>query len=123
KLKYVSYESWVKLGELGQATQSFQQTLEQLQRAREASAVLQPPTLLAAQANRLLADVYRMQGKYELTLAHLQAARDALDVGTGKRDDTGTYSEQTLHVSWRTSSRSSRGAAGLQQVSITERIL
>src|SRR5437588_4578895 len=116
-------ESWFKLGELGQATQAFQQALEQLQLAREASAVLQPPTLLAAQANRLLADVYRMQGKYELTLAHLQAARDALDVGKGTREDTGTYSEQTLHVSWMSSRRSSPGAAGLQQVSITERIL
>jgi ATP/maltotriose-dependent transcriptional regulator MalT len=35
---------------------------------------------LTAQANRMLADIYRMQGKYELTVAHLQAARNALDV-------------------------------------------
>ncbi len=35
--------------------------------------------LLMAQANRLMADVCRMQGKYELAVTHLQSARSALD--------------------------------------------
>ena len=39
----------------------------------------QPVPLQVAQANRLIADVYRMQAKYDQALAHLQAARAALD--------------------------------------------
>ena len=75
-------ESWFKVGELNSAAQSFQKALEQIQREK-ISATPHPPEniqiSLTARANRMLADVYRMQGKYELTLSHLQAARNALD--------------------------------------------
>src|SRR5205823_8449100 len=63
-------ESWFKLGELERALDSFQQALEQLQREKftpdQHSSEF---PLLSAQANRCMADVYRMQGKYELALA------------------------------------------------------
>ncbi|HEY6542408.1 MAG TPA: AAA family ATPase, partial [Ktedonobacteraceae bacterium] len=75
-------ESWFKVGELSQATQSFQKALEQIQREKTSATTLAPDSVqvsLTARINRMLADVYRMQGKYELTLAHLQAARSALD--------------------------------------------
>lgn len=75
-------ESWFKVGELNQAAQSFQKALEQIQRERTPAIPYTPESVqvsLTARANRMLADVYRMQGKYELTLAHLQAARKALD--------------------------------------------
>lgn len=76
-------ESWFKVGELNQAANSFQKALEHIQRAMT-SAITPAQVSLAARANRMLADVYRMQGKYELTLAHLQAARSALDADTGE---------------------------------------
>ena len=75
-------ESWFKVGELNQAAQSFQKALEQLQREKASATAHAADSVqvsLTARANRMLADVYRMQGKYELTLAHLQAARSALD--------------------------------------------
>ena len=110
-------ESWFKLGELAQAAQAFQQALEALQREKGTS------TLLAAQANRLLADVYRMQGKYELALAHLQAARNALDTGIETSESIDIHREEMRHVSWMSSRHFSPVAPNLQQVSITERIL
>ena len=80
-------ESWFKLGQLDSAAQSFQQTLDLLQQARakevkeaqQAQETAEPPSILMAQANRHLSDVYRMQGKYEQARTHLQAARIALD--------------------------------------------
>ena len=83
-------ELWFKLGELEQAAHSLLQALEQLQqsshstRGRPQDSPLhstQPAPLQLAQTNRLLADVYRIQGKYDQALAHLQAARTALDTG------------------------------------------
>ncbi|MEO6893229.1 MAG: AAA family ATPase [Ktedonobacteraceae bacterium] len=64
-------ELWFQLGELEQATVSFQAALEQLHRQKSAS------PLLHARINRALADAYRMQARYELALAHLQAASAA----------------------------------------------
>lgn len=66
-------ESWFKLGELEQAAGAFQQALQ-----TEAPV----SSLQLAQASRLLADVYRMQGRYDQALAHLQAAQNALDLYT-----------------------------------------
>ena len=74
-------ESWFRLGELDSAANALQQALEQSQ--------LEPATpLFSAHINRALADVYRMQGKYELALAHLQAARHAFDDGSEDRNTT-----------------------------------
>jgi DNA-binding CsgD family transcriptional regulator/tetratricopeptide (TPR) repeat protein len=109
-------ESWFKLGELEQALSAFQQALEQLQPPVGARFIA-PSPLLSAHANRLLADVYRMQGKYELALAHLQAARKALDANPGF--------DQETHQLWLPSSSFSggTGALRLQQVRTTESIL
>ena len=78
-------ESWFKVGELNQAAQAFQQALEQLQRNKASTTRHLSDSAqvsLIARTNRMLADVYRMQGKYELTLAHLQAAHSALNTPT-----------------------------------------
>lgn len=72
-------EVWLKLGELEQAASALHQSL----------AAAAPPSetwtsgeesLTRAKANRLLADIYRLQGKYELALAHLQAAAGQFSV-------------------------------------------
>ena len=96
-------ESWFKVGELNQAAKSFQKALEQTQREMEASTIYAPDNLqvsLLARANRLLADVYRMQGKYELTLAHLQAARSALDADTRETGERVAPVEQGHPYAW-----------------------
>lgn len=64
---------WSALGELERACSAFQQGLEWLQRMPDA------PFILQARANRLISDVYRMQTRYELALAHLQASDAALE--------------------------------------------
>ncbi len=116
-------ESWFKLGELERALDSFQHALAQMQHEKFASD--QPSssyTLLSAQANRCMADVYRMQGKYELALAHLQSARKSLD---GNASDFKETSKNLEQVPW-ISSRSltvGTGVLNFQQVSTAERIL
>ncbi|HEY0753980.1 MAG TPA: AAA family ATPase [Ktedonobacteraceae bacterium] len=65
-------ESWLKLGELEQAETAFHQALKHAQPAESEE------PLTRARASRLLADAYRLQGKYELALAHLQAALSQL---------------------------------------------
>lgn len=67
-------ESWFKLGELQSALDEIQQALEQ---AQVESNTL--PPLLTAQMNRVISDIYRMQGKYEMARGHLQAARNAIE--------------------------------------------
>src|SRR6266567_1757359 len=116
-------ESWFKLGELEPALDAFQQALGQLQREKftpgqQSSAF----PLLSAQTNRCMADVYRMQAKYELALAHLQAARKSLDVNASDFQETYSNLDQ---VSWITSRSLSVGTGVLnfQQVSAAERIL
>ncbi len=95
---YVSIgESWFKVGELNQAAKSLQKAIEEIQRETTSSTVQTPNDLqvsLAARANRMLADVYRMQGKYELTLAHLQAARSALDADARETGEIAAPFEQ-----------------------------
>ncbi len=91
--------------------------------------------LQLAQANRLLADVYRMQGKYDLVLAHLQAAHSALDTTGGttsrqilseaKDDTAASKSDLATSVPWfpGRSFSTNTGGVSLQRVGITERIL
>ena len=82
QLHFTIGDSWFKLGQLDSAAQSFQQTLDLLQqeRAGETKEAVESASLVMAQANRQLSDVYRMQGKYEQARTHLQAARVALDI-------------------------------------------
>lgn len=87
-------ELWFKLGELEQASTLFQQALTELQqRPQEVS------PLLLARTNRLLADVYRIQARYEQALAHLQAARTALEKETQVHGSATTTAEM-MHVPW-----------------------
>jgi len=115
-------ELWFKLGELTQAIASFQKALEQLQLVGQESTQAALP-LEIAQANRLIADVYRMQAKYDQALAHLQAARAAL------ANDTLHKSLDVAHdagVPWfagRSFSTASSNTLMLERVSTAERIL
>jgi DNA-binding NarL/FixJ family response regulator len=85
-------ELWFKLGELEQAGNMFQQALAEVQkRPQEAS------PLLIARTNRLIADVYRIQARYEQALAHLQAARTTLDK---EAKVNGRTSNERMSVSW-----------------------
>jgi DNA-binding CsgD family transcriptional regulator len=116
-------ESWFKLGELERALDEFQQALEQIQ--REKLTPDQQPSqipLLSAQANRCIADVYRMQGKYELALAHLQAARKSLDVNASGFQQTYSNLDQVPWISSRSLSVGT-GVLDYQQVSAAELIL
>ena len=109
-------ELWFKLGELEHAVNTFQQALAQLQRQPQ-----EATPLLVARANRLIADVYRMQAKYEQALAHLQATRAAFDrdIKVSGIASTG----QATHVPWLPGRNFSAGTAtGLEQISISERI-
>jgi DNA-binding CsgD family transcriptional regulator/tetratricopeptide (TPR) repeat protein len=117
-------ESWFKLGELEQALNTFQQVLEQLQPSVGVRFIA-PSPLLSAQTNRLIADVYRMQGKYELALAHLQAARNALDANASEYQQTNIELDQETHLAWLSSRRLPGGTSflNLQQVNTTEHIL
>ncbi len=80
-------ELWFKLGELEQATRSLQQALVgaplsgTLKSVHPQKGHPREVPLQVARTNRLLADVYRMQGRYDQALAHLLAARTALDAG------------------------------------------
>ena len=98
-------ESWFKIGELNQAAKAFQQALEQLQRETTPAGHSQFTFIasLSARANRTLADVYRMQGKYELTLAHLQAARSVLDAVVAEPGEQAIPGEKERHYAWMTS--------------------
>jgi len=118
-------ESWFKIGELNQAAAAFQKALEQVQREIASATPNAPYDLevsLTARANRMLADVYRMQGKYELTLAHLQAARNALDVDA---DKTGEFVAPAEHpYAWMTTRNfSDQRAQSAKHLLSAERIL
>jgi DNA-binding CsgD family transcriptional regulator len=164
QLHIVIGESWFRLGELGQAQDAFQRALDLLQNTPGISFVGIPGmgalgedhenvgtplvgvlgvgvlegdalALQLAQANRLLADVYRMQGKYDLVLAHLQAAHSALDTTGGttsrqilseaKDDTAASKSDLVTSVPWfpGRSFSTNTGGVNLQRVGITERIL
>jgi predicted ATPase/DNA-binding CsgD family transcriptional regulator len=87
-------ELWLNLGELDQASSTFQQTLQLLQRTPGVSA------LLPARVNRLLADAYRMQARYDQAFAHLQAASTALDEALSATPDTDDGRRQVEHITW-----------------------
>ncbi len=63
-------ECWFKLGDLTRSADAFRQILER----QDDAAVEHSRLLLLAKANRLLGDTYRMEGKFELALAHLRTA-------------------------------------------------
>lgn len=120
-------ELWFKLGELELAATSFQKALDRLQSvwqngAEAKAAVRAEVPLQVAQANRLIADVYRMQAKYDQALAHLQAARAALDIEVleeqvipGKTGDVPWFAGRSF--------TSGGNALTLERVSTAERIL
>ncbi|MDQ2886022.1 MAG: tetratricopeptide repeat protein [Chloroflexota bacterium] len=109
-------ELWFKLGELEQAGNAFQQALTQLQKQPQ-----EATPLLLARANRLSADVYRMQAKYEQALAHLQAARAAFSRGAQANAITST--DHLTFVPWLPGRGFPTGTpAGLEQININERI-
>ncbi len=103
-------ESWFKLGELEQAAAAFQQALQ-----TEAPV----SSLQLAQANRLLADVYRMQGRYDQALAHLQAAQNALDLYTEFEEG---QEEMASHAPWLVG-RTFAGVLIRERAAAAERIL
>src|SRR5260221_13881257 len=117
-------ESWFKLGELEQAIRAFQQALEQLQREKDAHEH-DPETLslLLSQANRVMPEVYRIQGKYELTLAHLQAAQNALHADMPAHHETNAPLVHSAHVSWMSTRSYSGMVSSSRQVNTTEHIL
>jgi DNA-binding CsgD family transcriptional regulator/tetratricopeptide (TPR) repeat protein len=123
QLHFLIGESWFKLGELDQALDAFQQALEQLQREQltQDQQSSQFP-LLSAQANRCMADAYRMQGKYELALAHIHAARKSLDLNASDLKETYKNVDQVPWISSRSLSVST-GVPNYQQASAAERIL
>lgn len=91
-------ESWLKLGELEQASTAFHQALEHSSGEDRRSEEL----FVRARASRLLADAYRLQGKYDLALAHLQSATTLLDEEERRQEQTAERapaSERAL-VSW-----------------------
>jgi DNA-binding NarL/FixJ family response regulator/tetratricopeptide (TPR) repeat protein len=65
ELSFMIGELWFRLGELKSAAEAFQQALEQ---------PAQLVSLLRARLHRALADIYRMQARYDQALSHLQAA-------------------------------------------------
>jgi DNA-binding CsgD family transcriptional regulator/tetratricopeptide (TPR) repeat protein len=68
-------ELWSQVGELEQATRAFQQVLARGEPMEN---------VLKARLHRALADIYRMQARYEQAISHLQAARELLiDVSNG----------------------------------------
>lgn len=110
-------ESWFKLGELEQAALAFQQALQDLRGTGTGYA----QSLLLAQVNRLLADVYRMQGKYDQTMAHLQAASSAFDA-IAETERVTAFDEAT-QVRWFPGRSFSTGSMATQRTSTNEHIL
>lgn len=123
-LHFTIGELWFKLGELEQATQAFHRSLELLRQTGAISGDVQEEALQLAQVNRLLGDVYRMQGRYDQALAHLQAARTALVVDT-QEERNAQIAQAVADVPWfpGRSFASDRGALTLKRVSTIERIL
>lgn len=109
-------ELWVKLGELEQAASSFQQALQRLQYASDAT------PLLVARTNRQLADVYRMQVKYDQAVAHHEAAQAALQLEVQARNE---FDKQKIVVPWYPGRSFSAGPPSprLEQINVSERVL
>ncbi len=115
-------ESWSKLGELEQASSAFQRAIEMFQQETGVAQRLYDAfPLLLARTNRLLADVYRMQGKYDLALAHLKTAQNAIEAGNDKNH---IQPDEPISVPWiqGRSFSSGRGVLSPERVTITERL-
>ena len=112
-------ESWFKLGELEQAALAFQQALQDLRGTGTGYA----QSLLLAQVNRLLADVYRMQGKYDQTMAHLQAASSAFNAVAETERATNAAVDEATQVRWFPGRSFPTGSIALQRTSTNEHIL
>ncbi len=91
-------ESWLKLGELEQAARAFQQALEQS--PPDTTDRNSKELFVRARASRLLADAYRLQGKYELALAQLQSATGLLDEENRRRAQEAPAEHEPTLVSW-----------------------
>ncbi|HJT57749.1 MAG TPA: AAA family ATPase, partial [Ktedonobacteraceae bacterium] len=111
-------ESWFKLGELEQACSAFQSALEQFQQETEYAHAF---PLLLAKANRLLADALRMQGKYDLALAHLRAAQNAFDA----RKEANERADASFAVPWIQGRNFANAAHVLspERITVNERLL
>ena len=105
----------VRLGELEQGASAFQQALTHLQQATQS-----PSPLVLARINRSLADVYRIQAKYDQSLSYLQAAQNALDQAT----NTDAVSTQTMRTFWFPGRGFSvdNTSTSMQRIGVTERI-
>ena len=112
-------ESWFKLGELEQAALAFQQALQDLHETGTGYA----QSLLLAQVNRLLADVYRMQGKYDQAMAHLRAASSALNAAAETERATPAAFGEATQARWFPGRSFSSGSMALQRTSTNEHIL
>jgi predicted ATPase/DNA-binding CsgD family transcriptional regulator len=91
-------EIWLKLGELEQAARAFQQALEQS--PPDTTDRSSKELFVRARACRLLADAYRLQGKYELALAQLQSATGLLDEENRRRAQEAPAEHEPTQVSW-----------------------
>jgi tetratricopeptide (TPR) repeat protein len=126
-------ESWFKLGELEQASQAFQQVLEPAPLASDSVTDdhearpyrLEAFPLILAKTNRLLADVYRMQGKYDLALAHLRAAQNAIESGKDELERASAIAGEPISVPWIQGRSFSSGTRVLspQRITTSERLL
>jgi len=112
-------ESWFKLGELEQAALAFQQALQDLRGTGTGYA----QSLLLAQVNRLLADVYRMQGKYDQAMAHLQVASSAFNAVAETEIATNAAFDEATQVRWFPGRSFPGGSMALQRTSTNEHIL
>jgi len=108
-------ESWFKLGELEQAAQAFQQAL-----TPSIPGASGQTALLLAHANRQLADIYRLQGKYDQALAYLQAATSAFDTMANTGEET---NGAATAVPWFPGRSFPLGTRSLASMSTNERIL
>ena len=111
-------ELWFKLGELDQAIAALQRAIETAQQQHIAS------PLLLARMNRVLADIYRMQAKYEQAMSHLQMARFALDEET-HAEQQGSVQATLATLPWFAHSGSimNGGTVTVERVAIGERLL
>ncbi len=113
ELSLIIGELWFKLGELNQAELALQQALTSF-RASTA------PVVQLARANRRLADLYRMQARYDQAFAHLQAASAALDtIVEGENEPTG---DRMQRLPWLQSRPFAEGNTDLRFEHASERI-
>ena len=117
---------WFKLGELEQAEQTFLHAIALSQR----DAFSSDTSLDLSRINRHLADIYRMQGKYDLALSYLQAASNTVSEdcqdqqSTTKNNDQLMESDTSMTDFWSQDRRSQldRRRSPAEQEKLAERI-